>query len=128
MYGGALLAVLSVGACSAPADEPAPAAPSASQPRSPDAVFEDLMDTNAAGWRTEFAVEGATEQDAATLAILAAQTACSQLDTRPVQDVLLTLLSGSLPADTAGSLLYAATVAYCPTHTQAVQEYADANR
>lgn len=97
-------------------------------PPAPDAVFQDVMDTNAAGWRTEFAVEGATVEDAPTLAILTAKTACTDLENQRVEDVLATLVSGVLSPPTAGSVLYAATVAYCPTYTQAVQDFADANR
>lgn len=121
---GVVLALVIAG-CSESADPPGG---SADTTPSPDAVFEDVMDTNADGWRTEFAVEGATAEDAPTLAVLAAQSACTNLETQSVEQVLLTLLSGALPAETAGTLLYAATVAYCPTYTQAVQEYADTNR
>lgn len=102
--------------------------PTSSTPPDPDVVFAGLMDANAPGWPAEFAVEGATVDDAPALAILAAQASCTELETRSVEEVLLNLLAGSLPADTAGTLLYAAAAAYCPTYSQAVQDYADANR
>lgn len=103
-------------------------APTSSTPPDPDVVFAALMDANAPGWPAEFAVEGATVDDAPALAILAAQASCAELETRSVEEVLLNLLAGSLPADTAGTLLYAGAAAYCPTYSQAVQDYADANR
>lgn len=116
--------------CSSETESPAadPTATSAAASPDPDAVLVETMDTNAPDWRTEFAVEGATVDDAPTLAILAAKTACSDLETQGVDQVLLRLVSGALPPETAGSLLYAATVAYCPDYTEAVQQYAEANR
>jgi len=122
-----VLAMLLTG-CSDQAEAPAPDATTTSGAPSPDAVLVETMDSLAPDWRTEFAVEGATVDDAPTLAILAAQTACSDLQTKGVDEVLLRLASGALPPETAGSLLYAATVAYCPDYTADVQRYADANR
>lgn len=128
-----LAAVLLV-ACSAPddsadgdPDSTAGSSPSVAAPQSPDTVFENLMDANAPDWRTEFAVQGATVEDSPTLAIAAAKSSCSALEAQPVEDVLVNLLSGVLPPGTAGTLLYAATVAYCPVFTADVQEYADSN-
>ncbi len=46
----------------------------------------------------------------------------------PVEDVLLSFLAGELPPETVGSLLYSATVAYCPDFTEAVQSFAETNR
>lgn len=102
--------------------------PSTTPSASPDEVFAATMDGIAPGWREDFAVEGAQGSDAETVAVLAAQTACSKLEEMPIEDVLLSFLEGELPAETVGSLVYAATVAYCPAYTSAVQNYADTNR
>lgn len=120
--------VLALAGCVDPDSAPAVGSSSAPSTADLDQVFTDTMETVAPGWQQDFAVEGATVDDAPTLAILTAQTACTNLQTKTVEEVLLTLLSGALPADTAGSVLYAATVAYCPDYTNAVQAYADTNR
>ena len=129
---GVLLAVLMpavlLAGCSDRAESPAADPTTTSAAPSPDAVLVETMDSTAPGWRTEFAVEGATVDDAPALAVLAAQTACADLETRSVEEVLLRLASGALPPETTGTLLYASTVAYCPDYTTAVQQYADANR
>ncbi len=123
----ALLFVAVVG-CGGDPPEAAEAPPSTTSAVTPEDVFTAAMDSTAPGWRQDFAVEGAEGSEPEQLAILAAQTACSRLESMPIEDVLLSFLSGALPADTVGSLLYAATVAYCPAYTQAVQNYADTNR
>lgn len=120
--------VVALAGCSGPDSSPAPGSTAASSSADPDQVFTDTMDTVSPGWQQDFVVEGATLDDAPTLAILTAKTACADLQTQSVEDVLLTLLSGVLPADTAGSVLYAGSVAYCPDYTNAVQAYADSNR
>ncbi len=123
------LLVFAVAGCDG---DPAPttAAPSSSAPAVPpeDAVFTTTMDGTSPGWRADFAVEGTEGSEPEQLAILAAQTACSRLESMPIEDVLLSFLSGALPSDTVGSMVYAATVAYCPEYTQAVQNYGDTNR
>lgn len=125
------LALTLVG-CGGDSDEtatsPAPTTDSTAPAASPDEVFAQTMDSSAPGWRTDFAVEGTDGSAPETVAILAAKTACSRLETSSVEDVLLSFLAGELPADTVGTLVYSATVAYCPDFTDAVQSYADTNR
>jgi len=123
----AATAFLIPGCSGEPAATPAgtsPAAPSAS----PDEIFADTMDARSPGWREDFAVAGTEGSEREALAILSAKTACSKLEAMPVEDVLLSFLAGELPPDTVGTLVYSATVAYCPSFTEAVQSYADANR
>lgn len=123
------LAGLLLSGCGGEPSEPAGAAPTTSPAAvSPDTVFAQTMDVTAPGWREEFAVDGIEGSESEAVAILAARTACSKLEAMPVEEVLVDFLAGELPADTVGALVYAATVAYCPTFTRAVQDYADANR
>lgn len=92
----------------------------------PDDVFMQQMDTYAPGWREDFMLVDDVPPELA--AQIAATAMCSSLETISVEDVLLSYLQGELPDETVGTLLYSATVAYCPEYTDDVQEYADANR
>lgn len=122
------LLVFTIAGCDGDPD-PTSATSSTSAPApTADQVFTSTMDSTSPGWRADFAVEGTEGSEAEQLAILAAETACSRLETMPIEDVLLSFLSGALPSDTVGSMVYAASVAYCPEYTQAVQNYADTNR
>ncbi len=120
---GVLLALAGCGGD--PAQSAAPATPSSA---APDDVFTTTMDSTAPNWRQDFAVEGVDTTQSPQLAILAAETACNRLISMPVDKVLLSFLGGELPPETIGSLVYAATVAYCPKYTDVVQAYADAHR
>lgn len=120
---GLLLALTACGG--APGQSAAPATPTSA---APDDVFTSTMDRTDPTWRQDFAVEGVDTTQSPELAILAAQTACNRLVSMPVDKVLLSFLGGALPPETIGSMVYAATVAYCPKYTAVVQAYADAHR
>ncbi|MBA2415591.1 MAG: hypothetical protein H0V64_06850 [Geodermatophilaceae bacterium] len=122
------LCALALAACGGDPAEPAGGTPSTTPAAAPDEVFAETMDETAPGWREDFAVDGTDGSEPETLAILAAKTACLKLETMPVEDVLLSFLAGELPPETVGSLLYSATVAYCPDFTEAVQSFAETNR
>lgn len=111
-----------------PAATPATTPSATPTSASPDAVFARTMDDSAPGWREDFSVGGVEGSDAEMVAVLSAKAACQKLESMPVEEVLLSFLAGQLPPDTVGSLVYAATVAYCPSYTEAVQAFADENR